>query len=111
MASIIHQATRPSPQQEQELDALTGNERSRHSSQRSRSGGFLRQLFCCFTGGRSNARRYQDTDNEEPNDNLNAENETPKVPPMVVEPQPDIVSTSKTSVTHHSGYPEKVFCM
>ena len=89
MASIIHQATRPGGEEQAELAALTGNERSRNSSQRGGRGGFLRQLFCCFTGNAA-ANRYN-AEEEVVKDEVTSADKPTKVTPTHDEPQPDIV--------------------
>jgi hypothetical protein len=82
MDSIIHQA-RSGDQEQAELAALTGNERSRHSStQNGRGGGFFRQLFCCFRPPA--VYRPPQDDQEEPKEQNESDEQKSPTPELTI---------------------------
>lgn len=94
MDSIIHQV-----QEGQETTSLTPANNQSHLSQPEKQGhsnsggggGFLRSLFCCFTGPHHGNRRYSEVDqNDEPKDEPKNP-KAPLIPDDPVEPEPHIV--------------------
>ena len=97
MASIIHQAKRPGEDDKAELAALTGPSDRRESTGSRRRPGFLRTLFCCFTG----------SPRSRPQDQYQEANQDPEPEPETQQQTHDssnIVSWSKKLYQNHINF-------